>query len=505
MDYIKKTICLEDARTRTQGLMPYFEFGKVYESSPVSSCSTIDELLLETASGYNGNWGHFVANPCFLSDKGKTYETMLSRYYKLHNKVREGIKLRKVVTKGGEIIFTEDTGAFYLSGSCFAGGNEPDSVYEYAAYDASGFYATEINGSRKGASRVYKTYDDSFVKGEDYFIVLIKEYDDFIDLTKYLSGTTYSEALDIADIYSEPEEDEHILWSGYCNVVDYCIGRLNIPAYIYNKHLKAPKTMSLADVEEYIAWLSDTKNISGNCCNLKLWEEMGGQEMLDYLIASGSGYDDVINKLNDLSYSVPYIEFPVLLTQNFTDVGVMTNIDGVEYDSDSTGPVSSDGAKTRPHGFMTPDSEYESGLTENDVELIRKYGAGFTIDEIVMGSSGISIQTTEEYEAGPGNVRPIEVESLLKTLRCKKKYTDDEDNVLPGLFEYFSESPSGKMFKCVKNGEEWEMEELSNDVTDFMNGDGKPSSELYYTAWTSTSDMFYRTITLKESGPIRWT
>ena len=62
MDYIKRKICLEGARTRTQGLMPYYEFGKAYDQHVVSgssyavsgsSCYTIDELDLEVASGSN--------------------------------------------------------------------------------------------------------------------------------------------------------------------------------------------------------------------------------------------------------------------------------------------------------------------------------------------------------------------------------------------------------------------------------------------------------------------
>ena len=126
MDYVKKIICLEDARTRTQGLMPYFEFGKEYPApgpneNPME-CKSVDGLGLTTVTEEkeNGNWGQFVANPCFLGT-GKTYNTMLHNYYELLNMVRNGVKLRKVKPKEGntKVIITEDVGAFEWNGMCY--------------------------------------------------------------------------------------------------------------------------------------------------------------------------------------------------------------------------------------------------------------------------------------------------------------------------------------------------------------------------------------------------
>ena len=156
MDYIKKTICIEGARTRTQGLMPYYAFGEKYGQHG-SGCSSVGALELEYADGENGNWGQFVANPCFLAECNKTYEAMLRKYYDLLNMVREGVKLRKVETKEGEIIFTEDISAFVLSGNCFADGEEPGSLYEYAAYDAEDFRSIEIESLRDETRNIYRT------------------------------------------------------------------------------------------------------------------------------------------------------------------------------------------------------------------------------------------------------------------------------------------------------------------------------------------------------------
>ena len=61
MDYIKKIICIEEARTRTQGLMPYYEFGKEYKEHKGGGCSSMSSLGLETTEGKdNGNWGQFL-------------------------------------------------------------------------------------------------------------------------------------------------------------------------------------------------------------------------------------------------------------------------------------------------------------------------------------------------------------------------------------------------------------------------------------------------------------
>ena len=455
MDFIKKTICIENARTRTQGLMPYFEFGKENVPHPdnILSCDTVENLNLIVASGDNGNWGQFVANPCFLSEaSGKTYETMLHNYYALLNDVRSGTKLRIVNTKEGEIIYTEDVGAFYLSGSCFSGGSEPDYLYEYAAYDSSTFYSVETDSLREETKRVYRTTES--ISSADTFIVLIEDFDHFRKLATYLDGTAYQEEIDAKDfsgetitIPEEPveEEDEydHYKWAKYCQVVDACIGRLNIPASIYNNHIKTPKTLAYADIKSYLEWLNTNSVLSASCCDGKLWEDRGGQEMIDFLSGKEEEYETTLEKLNGLNYTIPYMEMPLLLIQNFTDVGVFTNVDGVDYERDLPEKSESSG-KTRPHGIGAP-----SGFT--------------TIDEIIMGEEGqrVHYPTTEEYNSLSGealeeyievcgNTKPVEVESLLKTLRSKKKYLDDEDNVLPGLFKEFDSNKSGEMFVCIK-------------------------------------------------------
>ena len=470
MDYIKRKICLEGARTRTQGLMPYYEFGKEYSqhepyyvsvcnecdykgddvfdecprcgSKDVEikpACKDIDSIGLESVEGNNnGNWGHFVANPCFLAEKGKTYETMLHNYYSILNMVRSGVKLRKVETKNGEIIFTEDVGAFEIKGECFSGGTEPDYLYEYAAYDAENFTSVQTDSLREETRNIYR----AIIPVEDAhdFIVLIKDYEKFQRYASYLDGITIPSS--VTD--NEIGDDIHKKWADFCEIVDDLIGNIKVPASIFNKHIKVPKSMPCADVKEYKDWLENYQSLSADCCNMRLWEDMGGEDMLDFL----SDYEDVCKekreKIEALEYSIPYIEIPLLIRQNYTDVGVLTNIDGVDYDETISGAVRSN--NTRPHGYLSANTKYEEcGLTEYDIALLVHSGVGLCIDQIIMSSA-----TVQHPISGDS---AIEVESLLWTLRDRKKYTDDKDNLLPGLFQKFS-NPAGQMYACAKSSNE---------------------------------------------------
>ena len=497
MDYIKRKICLEGARTRTQGLMPYYEFGT-------------GNRELVSADGPNGNWGQFVANPCFLANEGKTYETMLRNYYSILNMVRSGVKLRKVETKGGEIIFTEDVGAFEWKGECFSGGTEPNYLYEYAAYDAENFTSVQIDSLREETRNIYRTTIQD--KDKHNFIVLIKDYEKFQKYASYFDVVTIPSSVTDKTIGT----DVHKKWADYCEIVDDLIGNIKVPASIFNKHIKVPKTMPCAVVEGYKEWLENYQSLSADCCNMRLWEDMGGEDMLDFL----SGYGDVCKEKRekieaiDSGYSIPYIEIPLLIRQNYTDVGVLTNIDGVEYDETISGAVRSN--STRPHGYMSANTEYEEcGLTEYDIALLVHSGVGLCIDQIVMGSKTYEHPTTEEYETNPSDYTdengftkyPIEVESLLWTLRDKKKYTDDKDNVLPGLFQKFT-NPAGQMYACVKSGGTWEMKQLEQKPADCKNGDGLFSQDVAEggTRYPDSDDFrtaagnLYRTITTPSAG-----
>ena len=457
MKTIKKTICLETVRTRTQGLMPYYEIGVAYDPSvPVSKCNSISDVPLTIASGDNGNWGQIVANPCFLSNAGKTYQNMLFNYYSILNMVRSGKKLRKVMTKNNEIIFVEDLGSFSYdyNSECFTDNVEPETLYEYAAYQSDLFRGGFVDDFD---TMIYRAEDDMYVP-ED-FIVLISDYEHLQGLSDYFKNTEYLVALDKLrpiDIYNELG-DEHTKWARYCSVVDLCIGKINVPSSIYNNHIKAPKAMPCSEVSGYLKWLQDNKNLTGNCCNKRLWYDMGGDDMIDFLLEHTDDCETFMDVFNGLTYSVPYIEVPLLLEQNFTDVGVLSSVDGEPTD-DSGNPITH------------------------------------------MESNRETYPTTEEYTKNPSAYTnmPIEVESFIKTLAGNKRFLDDDNNVLPGLFKKFKDADTGeifeagKYFECFKNDDdEWEISGYTGNEDDLMNADGKESEELE----SSGNTKFYRNVT----------
>ena len=503
MDFIKKTICIDDSRTKTQGLMPYYVFGRNYEQHGIS-CGTVEELNLETATGENGNWGQFVANPCFLYENNKDYKTMLDNYYSILNDVRDGIKLRRVQTKEGEIIYTKVISSLEWDEStqCFSDGDEPENIYDYAAMPDLSFMGENINGEM-----IYRTNDTV----EDTFIVLITDYDSFLEKAKYLDGTGYEAYLNTGlDTDAAPDKDK---WSLFCQVVDICIGKINIPDWIYNKHIKTPKSMPCADVEPYIKWLEDYTTLSADCCNTRLWEDMGGSDMLEYLHASAeTKCEEYSSLLNGLTYSVPHIDVPILLLQNYTDVGVLTNIDGVEYDAEMYGPVKQGDEDTRPHGKLRKALD-NIGLSESEIEYLLSSGFGVSFDEIVMSGDTIDYPTTERYETVMAaiasgeipngevpddcKVKPIEVESLLNTLRSGKKFFDDHNNLLPGIFQRFTDSLTGKYYICTKEGEGWTIEEYTGNTDAWINADGMSSEELIPVQGNAKK---YRSVSTKESA-----
>ena len=93
---------------------------------------------------------------------------------------------------------------------------------------------------------------------------------------------------------------------------------------------------------------------------------------------------------------------------------------------------------------------------------------------------GISIYSGDTYT--------YTTDSKLQFLRSKKLYTDDDGNLLPGLFE-----EEGKLWKYTYDGEKWSH---SNQSASFANkecGDGLSNGECVVTATTQTP-KYYRTV-----------
>ena len=132
------------------------------------------------------------------------------------------------------------------------------------------------------------------------------------------------------------------------------------------------------------------------------------------------------------TYVTPYIEIPLALNQDIADLGHMT--------------------------------DYQDEWNE------------------FPNKDGISIYSGDTYT--------YTTDSKLQFLRSKKLYTDDDGNLLPGLFE-----EEGKLWKYTYDGKKWSH---SNQPSSFANkecGDGLSNGECVVTATTQTP-KYYRTVSI---------
>lgn len=180
----------------------------------------------------------------------------------------------------------------------------------------------------------------------------------------------------------------------------------------------------------------------------------------------GYGGIDGLRQINEIIYhnsnnfvfdKIPYIPIPILLTCEYADVGIMTTY----YDWF--------GEKTFKNGNTKEWYEVNiTGLTTS--------GTGFGIE-----SSGLTPVVTDVSD------RNIKMETKIHNLRVEEYFTDDNGNVLQGIFKTYSDG-NGKFFKCTYNGSEWVFSEYNGN--DLKCGDDEG---------VTAGAKKYRTFTLKET------
>ena len=130
------------------------------------------------------------------------------------------------------------------------------------------------------------------------------------------------------------------------------------------------------------------------------------------------------------TYVTPYIEIPLALNQDIADLGHMT--------------------------------DYQDEWNE------------------FPNKDGISIYSGDTYT--------YTTDSKLQFLRSKKLYTDDDGNLLPGLFE-----EEGELWEYTYDGKKWSHLNQSESFVNKECGDGLSNGECVVTATTQTS-KYYRTV-----------
>lgn len=357
MEIIRKIINIDDFRSRTIGIMPYIEYN-----------STDSSFVINSA--HNGNYGGFPANP-IIDGKTENYMDMMRKYHYLKSLFRNGLKLKKVIKNGKQTWVT--------------GFNERKIIYDYIAYNINDF---------DSEGNVYVT--DNNIESD--FIVLTDDIETYIkyggfDFVKYMDE-------EYIGVYYIPSNVECVITTD--SSFYYEIG-------CPDPGIKMPEFIYYADIESELEWMNN-HYILTNPCMLKMWEEKGGQAYIDILNKQKGIYElkkqQFIEKQEDNLLSVPYINLPVLLTQEYNDIGLMSSYDDTPYDN--------------KFDFL--------GYQHDDLRKVNSLLSDFI------------------------------VESRLNELRSKDFFVDDEGNYLPGLFKEYNQ------FHYVENGVIVEREVLDTQI-----------------------------------------
>ncbi len=303
MERIYKKICLEDSRSRLQGLMPFIKFG----DSAITSVTEDD---------FDGNWGGYPAN----KESGKTYMDVLYRYHRIWRQLRNGVYLKKLSVTSREcqcapygLSWTEhykdEKTPYKISG-------ETPAV-EFVAFDRKYFHLDEGFGTYFLNDEIPERLEN------EEFIVLVEDPEEMKQCANYL------------------REDGD--WAEFCKTVDTeYIGKIVIPADTVKLGDRVPYMMYCADIPQYLKWMKDNEN-SNDCCIQELWRKRGGSGFTEYLETLQCEWED------PETTEVPTIDVSLCLRQNFADEGAFVPYTETWYDDyegdDEIGYVDSAGTK----------------------------------------------------------------------------------------------------------------------------------------------------------------
>ena len=214
------------------------------------------------------------------------------------------------------------------------------------------------------------------------------------------------------------------------------------------------------------------------------------------------------------TYVTPYIEMPLALNQDIADLGHMT-----DYQDEWNEFPNEDGISTDIALYSGDTTDYPKILNEATYKENNDfYDSGDTITGWPSFGKR-KIPTPVKLTGSTKEVQGYTTDSKLQFLRSKKLYTDDDGNLLPGLFE-----EDGNLWKYTYDGEKWSQD--SNCSASSANkececGDGLSNGEcvnknIYRTvsldatvqamlSGASTNDYYYFYVKYKndESNPMK--
>lgn len=389
MEIIRKKICFENYRSRVMGMMPYIKYNDDYVSVNYD----------------HNNYGAFPINYIELDDNGNiktihNYMDIMLKYNFLKSHFNNGIKLKRVEKKNGEIWVKTFI--------------EKKSPYDFLPCDILSFKMIDND--------IYVTNDNEKIASE--YIVLVEDFETYLSYGTYkfmkfveedIIGLYYIYTDKIKEKYGEPYLDETIDSAIYEGI------GCPIPG------IKMPNQIYYTMIDSELSKMGEMRE-TNNPCILKEWEEMGGevyQEILEDLKVLYDEkkknfkyeyyemFDD--NKLNDI---IPTIDVELLLTNSYNDLGLYSSYDeSFNNESDNVYPLN-----------------YDTFQVESQLQTLRI--RDFFSDDNGEYLPGIFIKDERFYES-PNYKTPINQPKNYETLTLKDesyngnvllKYINDENN-----------------------------------------------------------------------------
>lgn len=389
MEIIRKKISLEKSRSRVQGSLPYIPFDE-----------PINDSNIKLSGGTDGNWSNFPYDICSMS--GETYKFYFSsatgdiiwsgnteNVYELNE---EG---KYITTKIGRIRAQEITRRYNTILNILRGGIKVKQLIEHNC----------DNGSKDFANTSAYTRDDEL----EQFIYDYVPYPEsafmFNDKT-YIMVAEVEEYDEYANIISDFETYEKFGGIDFVKAVDSINGRLYIPKM---PNCDIPVFIPISDIKETYEEM-DKMSKSEDCCIKKKWELKGGSAYTNFL---KEHLEDTNNFEGDVL--IPYIDTSILFTQDYNDLGVLTDVE-IDYDEEEDTPYYADYTYT---GGLAYDISAVTGVWVEDA-------SGMTEVQF----SGM-VLTSAAFQSD--SAVSIHMNSALDSLR-ENDYVQGFDGTLPGIF-----------------------------------------------------------------------
>ena len=319
MDIIKKTINLEAYKSHTPAIFPLitvYDDGAWHEKGIVPPVEN------------NATWGNVL---CDCVDGGFTASTadIMAKYFEIIQIARSGIKTKRMV-KNGDVYYTE-------------------------------FYDDEVRS----------------------YLYRVHSIDDFVWVREGILADTGENTLSQEEVFvkfvTNDDYDRYVELGGQ-SLIDFVeteiIGMLYVPSDITGE--KVPDKFYISQIPTWLEWFDKNEEQSArkDCCSSGEWAKRGGDAMRDFLKENyymwTQQHEKCLTRINSGLCKTPVLEIPVLLTQNYDDIGVMSVFDAdapYEYANDPNYAENWD-----PYTGETIKSESKIESLRSKIKLYDDYG-----------------------------------------------------------------------------------------------------------------------------------